>query len=114
MRVQLVFVPPGNGETDYQMQFELPAVPQAGDYISIVRDGSVGAETFIVRRTIWGLSYPKTDSSFARNDEHGTATDIWVECEFARSGFMSEQHKRACNGYEARGHIVPEHEATAY
>lgn len=114
MKVRLVFVPPGGGEADYQLQFELPSVPQPGDYISIVRDAATGAETFTVRRTMWGLSYPASGGYTSSEQEHGHATDIWVECEFARGAFMTKEHGRACDGYEARGLTVPEHEATAY
>ena len=63
---------------------------------------------------MWRLSYPKTESFLATEHEHEKATDIWVECEFARGAFMSEAHKWACDGYDARGFVVPEHEATAY
>lgn len=114
MKVRLVFVPPGGGEADYQLQFELPAVPQAGDYISVLRDGASGAETFIVRRTIWQLSYPQSTSASAPEHEHGKASTIWVECEFARGAYMTDAHKAACDSYEAKGFAVTEHEATAY
>jgi hypothetical protein len=114
MKVVLIFVPPGGGEADYQLRFELPSVPQAGDYISIMRDGAGGTETFIVRRTIWDLTYPKTESFAAKDGEHGTTKNIWVECEFARGFHMTENHKRACNSYEARGYKIPEHDNTAY
>lgn len=114
MKVQLIFVPPGGGEADYQLQFDLPAVPQTGDYISVLRDEADGYETFIVRRTIWELSYPKTDRSASNENEHGKPLKIWVECEFARGAYMTEAHKRACATYETRGFKVPEHEATGY
>ncbi|MDR7126612.1 hypothetical protein J2X53_003454 [Pseudorhodobacter sp. 4114] len=114
MKVRLIFVPPGGGEADYQLQFELPAIPQTGDYISILRDEEVGYETFIVRRTIWELRYPASQGVSASEHEHGTASTIFVECEFARGAFSSDNHKRACDAYEARGFKVPEHEATAY
>ena len=53
MKVSLLFVPPGGGETDYQLEFELPAPPQPGDYISVRREDTkdLGTEDFIVRRT---------------------------------------------------------------
>ena len=35
MKVHLAFVPPGGGETDYAIEFDMPAIPRAGDYISI-------------------------------------------------------------------------------
>ena len=119
MRVTLVFVPPGGGEADHQMPFELPSIPQVGDYIAIMLEGKpeeaeLGYETFIVRRTIWELKYPKTGSSIVQAGEHGVPGTIWVECEFARSGMMSESHKKNCDMYAGRGLTVPEQDATAY
>jgi hypothetical protein len=60
MKATLVFVPPGGGEADYSLQFDLPAVPQPGDYISVTRPGQEGYEDFIVRRARWVLSYPSS------------------------------------------------------
>ena len=114
MRVHLVFVPPGGGEKDYGMDFELPSAPQAGDYISIVRDDGTGDRTFIVRRTYWQLAFPSKEAAESVSDPHGTETTIMVECEFARGYFNSESHKRACDSYEAKGYAVPKLEATAY
>ena len=116
MKVSLVFVPPGGGEADYQLEFELPSVPQAGDYISVIRDGatSPGYETFLVRRTIWELKYPKSSSGLATNGEHGTVSTIWVECEFARGMMMTPEHEKACATYAARGYAVPKLDETAY
>jgi hypothetical protein len=114
MKVRLIFVPPGGGEADYQLQFELPAIPQTGDYISILRDQEVGYESFIVRRTIWELQYPASKGVTADDGSHGTPSTIYVECEFARAAFSSENHKKACDSYEARGFKVPDQEATAY
>jgi hypothetical protein len=58
MKMTLVFVPAGGGEADYQLDFDLPSVPQPGDYVSIRRPDAQGTVDFIVRRTWWasGLS----------------------------------------------------------
>jgi hypothetical protein len=92
MKVNLSFVPPNGGETDYSIPFELPEIPRAGDYISITRPTQLGAETFIVKRTWWNLEF---------NDavETGILKEIWVECEFAVSPFSSDSHKRTCENY---------------
>lgn len=52
IKARLIFVPPGGGESDYGLHFELPEIPRPGDYITITR-GSSSPETedFIVRRT---------------------------------------------------------------
>jgi len=51
LKATLAFVPPGGGEADYHLEFELPSVPPPGDYISIVRSAQRGTEDFVVRRT---------------------------------------------------------------
>jgi hypothetical protein len=67
VKVRLVFVPPGGGEADYSLDFELPGIPQKGDYVSIKRPGQQGTIDFIARRSWWHLDYPSdemyTDSS---------------------------------------------------
>ena len=95
MKINLSFVPPNGGETDYSLRMELPEIPRAGDYISIFRDGTSGTEDFIVKRTWWQLSY--TDGEIA-----GSVKEIWVECEFAQGDCSSEAHKRACESYQAK------------
>jgi hypothetical protein len=115
MFVRLVFVPPGGGEADYQLQFDLPAVPQKGDYISVMRAGTgdLGYETFIVRRTMWELKYPAAEGPFAAEDEHGHGS-VWVECEFARGAMMCPSHERVCAAFARAGFAVPEQEETAF
>ena len=93
MKINLSFVPPNGGETDYSMPFELPEIPRAGDYISIGRPNQSGAETFIVKRTWWNLEFNDTV------EKTGILKEIWVECEFAVSPISSDNHKRACENY---------------
>ncbi|ARU23662.1 hypothetical protein RSSE_c3279 [Ralstonia solanacearum] len=94
MKVFLVFVPPGGGEADYQLEMEMPAVPQAGDYITVTRPGQTGSEDFIVRRTWWRFEFDDAAKV-------GKTAGIAVECEFAEAPFSSEAHKRACKRYKA-------------
>jgi hypothetical protein len=112
MKATLTFVPPGGGEQDYMLDFELPGVPQPGDYITIQRPGIPGTEDFIVRRTWWHLSY--SDNKLVSTSEeprvYGEATSIVVECEFARGMFSSDAHKRACAMYKG----VKDFEASGY
>jgi hypothetical protein len=91
IRATLVFVPPGGGEADYSLDFDLPAVPQPGDYVSIVRGDRNPAhyEDFIVRRTWWHLEYP--DSALGGSRE-GSLDDVVVVIEGDRvpdSGALS-------------------------
>jgi hypothetical protein len=49
MRVRLVFVPPGGGETEYTLDVEAPAVPHEGDYVCVrrpVRVGTTSSRTY--------------------------------------------------------------------
>lgn len=95
MKVRLMFVPTGGGEIDYSLDFELPAIPQPGDYITVQRDGESGTEDFIVRRTWWYLKYPHgAVVGRAQGDEKGSVREIGVECEFATGPYSSESHKR--------------------
>jgi hypothetical protein len=102
MKMELNFVPPGGGETDYTMDVDLPAVPRPGDYISVSGfDPDVmpsgGTRDFIVRRTWWYIQIRSGE------DAVGKPTTTVIECEFARGLVSSEDHKRACDIYDERG-----------
>jgi len=108
VKVFLSFVPPGGGEVDYEAEFELPGVPQQGDYISIVEPEGPGTRDFIVRRTWWGLKFAD------RGEQPGTLRKLVAECEFALSGGASESHKRACEGYKRGGRPIKEFDESCY
>jgi hypothetical protein len=42
IKVSLVFVPPGGGEAEYGLDFEMLSVPRLGDYVSVQRDDRAG------------------------------------------------------------------------
>jgi len=93
VNVTLTFVPPGGGEADYCLDFELPSIPQPGDHISIMRPSADGTADFIVKRTWWNLS--------ADNDGgNSQLNSITVECEFAEGLTSSTQHKQSVDAYE--------------
>ena len=97
MKARLVFVPPGGGEADYSLLFDLPGVPQAGDYISIQRGEETGTEDFIVRRTWWHLNTPEIRATVIGDDERmGEVAVLVVECEFAVGHNSHADHKAAC------------------
>ncbi len=115
MKATLTFVPPGGGEADYHLDFDLFAAPQPGDYICIDRADpeNPGTEDFIVRRTWWYLKYP--DSGDLDGPEIvGSVTSLIVECELARGPFSSEGHKKNCKIYTARGKRPQEFQASTY
>jgi len=96
MLVRFGFVPPGGGETDFSLEFNLPELPREGDYICINRPGQTGNEDFIVRRVWWNLETVGDASG------PGKVTAIQVECEFAVSDFSSESHAQVSKGYGAK------------
>jgi hypothetical protein len=108
MKIRLCFIPPGGGKPDYSLAFDLPAIPQPGDYISVRRpakraDEMPGTYDFIVKRTRWGLSYPDNDLyTEADDDTRGEVNEIVVDCEFALGYWSCEEHKRAVTGYANR------------
>ena len=136
MKVTLVFVPPGGGETDYSLDFDLPAVPRTGDYICIRRPGGeVGQEEFIVRRSWWSLVYPVSgDSSrsivklklgsipagatVANESPNpppvGSLSQLVVECEFALGPYPTDGHKRSCEIYKQRKGSLKEFDNSVY
>lgn len=114
MLVRLVFVPPGGGEADYSMDFELPAIPRAGDYITIRRGEKPKTEDFLVRRTWWYLRYPETEGFSAKEGEHGEFYQAAVECEFAIGPFSTEDHTNACHRYKNKTGHLREFDATMY
>lgn len=115
MKVTLTFVPPNGGEQDYQLSFELPSIPQQGDYISITRPDSEGTFDFIVRRTWWHLEYPENALyGSSSNPVHGAVGSIVVECEFAKGGFSNQDHLSSCEMYRVRTGVLKEFEASGY
>lgn len=115
MKVSLTFVPPGGGEADYGLDFDLPAVPQPGDYISVRRPGEIGTSDFIVKRAWWGLSYPTSESDLSTNhNRKGSLNSIVVECEFAKGPYSTPSHTRACESYQVRKGKSLKFEETAY
>ena len=112
MEATLVFVPPGGGDPEYSLQFELPSVPQPGSYISITRpDQQVGTEDFIVRRSLWHLEHPTTGAY--GEGETGTMRELSVQCEFARGPYSSDEHRRTCDAFEQTGREVQSFETSA-
>ena len=106
MKVTLTIVPPGGGEGEFTLDFDMPGIPQQGDYISVYRPGQMGTEDYIVRRTWWVLDFPSTEAIQPEgNVTVGTTKSFYVECEIARGIFSSEEHSRTCDAYESSGKL---------
>jgi hypothetical protein len=118
MRIRLVAVPPGGGEADYSLEMECPAVPQVGDYITVMREYAnsapdqdhVGTEDFIVRRVRWGFTWPDNGQHYHTSGQEpvGEVDVIVVECEMAIGAYSSPAHKAGA------GQAAQHHEASAY
>ncbi|MBC7527929.1 MAG: alpha/beta hydrolase [Chthonomonadaceae bacterium] len=89
MKATLIIVPPGGGKYLYSLDFELPAIPQVGDYISVRRPGQEGTEDFIVRRNWWELQYPNL---VGEGSGVGKVNFLLVECELAKGINSNPSH----------------------
>jgi hypothetical protein len=103
MLVHLSCFPPGSGESEYTLAFDMPALPRERDYISVVRPDQIGSEDFIVRRVNWVLEFPKTAPTGSGDGPTGKILNVYIEGEFAESAFSSAEHKRALEGFAAGG-----------
>ena len=106
IRVRLNFVPAGGGELEYGMTMDMPTLPRAGDYISVLRVGiddqkqeDKGSNDFLVRRVMWDCEYPDDGLSSHKvgTEPIGRVTQVYVECEFTLGPFSSESHKQTAN-----------------
>jgi hypothetical protein len=106
MKVAFSVVPPGGGESDYSFNYEMPAIPSAGDYV-FVQDSEVGAggavwAAFIVRRRwFWPGAKPEDEN-------------ILVEVEPARYYLESDKHKATCDSYAKKGKPLQEIQNSCY
>lgn len=96
MRVEFVFTPKEGEEADHGQAFEMPGMPQKGDYMTITRPGQAGAASFIVRRVHWMLDYPgPATARCGARPVTGTTNSVIVECEFEPGPYSFEEHKPA-------------------
>lgn len=100
MKVTVVIVPPGGGEAQYSLPFELPGIPQPGDYISVFRPNQSGSEDFIVRRTWWTLEYPETHPVVTGEGPSGKLLNAYVESEISLGPNPSERHRKSAESYQ--------------
>ena len=81
MEVELEFVPPGGGPVEYSLIIDFPALPRAGDQLSIRRppdqtDLFAGTIDFIVRSVRWELEYPDNEIYEDPTDPNVGQTEI--------------------------------------
>ncbi|WP_370221276.1 hypothetical protein [Qipengyuania sp.] len=84
---------------DYSLDFQTPALPRVGDYLSIQRPDHPPpyGEDVIVRRIWWRFDHPTTDG-FVEKPETGTLKEILVECDPALSPYSSDQWRKHNQG----------------
>lgn len=116
MLATFVFVPPGGGEADYALEFEIPFVPNPGDYIQIKMGEDEGLCDFIVRRSWWHLHHPAIDKTIVNSGKEvkGTTRGLMIECEYSKSPNSSASHIRAISASQNPGHPLKEFESTAF
>jgi hypothetical protein len=82
IRFVVVVREPGALGPDYSLEFEAPALPREGDYLSVQRPDHERpfGEDMIVAKVWWRLSYPGTEPVVFDSGEVGSLDEIFVEC----------------------------------
>lgn len=95
----------GRLKPDYSLKFDLPAIPAAGHYISISRQGEAEpwGEDLVVRKVWWRLKHPETEGFSTGQEKVGSVTEIYVECDVAEGPWSSDQWMKVVKGARSRG-----------
>jgi hypothetical protein len=103
MNATLVFYPTGSDRWEYSLEFELPGVPNVGDYVSVQRTGQNGTEDFVVRGCWWELEHP-TNQTGSPPNRQGSVQFLHVKCEAVLGPRSTPGHqdwcRRAADGKE--------------
>lgn len=102
---------PGDTKVDYSLNFNLPALPQPGDYISVHRSDTktVHTEDFVVRHVWWMLETPETRAVTPAGEERsGSVTEVMVECEMALGPYATDHWREMMQRFKSRGIAVEE------
>lgn len=75
---------PESEEMECSVSLRMPAVPQAGDHVQILRKGKVGAEYFVVRNTRWNINENEQEEPWLQS--------VWVTAEYAAGPNAHEAH----------------------
>lgn len=93
---------------EYSINFALPALPRAGDYISVYRpDSPTHTEDLVVRKVWWHLRYDDV-SGFGDSDEPmvGRVREIMVECDQAIGPYARDHWRDGLERHEERGNVI--------
>jgi hypothetical protein len=112
MRVTIVVREVGRLKPDYSLDFELPEVPHAGDYISVQRPDKPEpyGEDLIVQKVWWRLKHAETAGFGSDPPKIGGLTEIMVECAQAIGPYSSDQWRDTLTAKRANGAEIPEFE----
>ena len=101
IKVCIVIREPGRTKPDYRLDFNLPALPRKGDYISVQRPDkqSPWGEDMIVQEIWWRLDHPETKSISSEKPKSGSVNEIMIECEPATSPYSSDNWKKYVEGH---------------
>ena len=112
MQIVVVIREAGSLKPDYSLEFDLPAIPRQGDYISIQRPNLPWpfGEDLIVRQIWWRLKYPETRAVGEASEKAlGNTDEIIVECEPAIGPWSSDKWRASLENHCCEGKI-PEFE----
>jgi hypothetical protein len=107
MKVVVIVREVGQLKPDYSLDFDLPAVPKSGDYISIQRPDKPKpyGEDLIVKQVWWRLEHPETAGYGSGQPKIGKAEEIYVECEPAIGPWSSDQWRDSLERQRERGEV---------
>lgn len=96
----------GNTQPDYSLEFDLPALPRQGEYLSVQRPDTPEpyGEDLVVRQVWWRLNHPMTSAGETEERAVGNVTEIYVECEPAVGPWSSDAWKRGLSASVESGH----------
>lgn len=115
MKFTVVIREIGRTSPDYSLDFEAPALPTVGSYISIERpDIDTGhTEDLIVRHVWWRLHHPET-GGFATEPKVGSLVEIIVECDQAIGPQSRDQWRASLEAARQRGIQVEEFDISRF
>lgn len=104
IRIVVVVREFGRLKPDYSLEFDVPAVPREGEYISVQRPDHERpfGEDMIVRKVWWRYFHPQTAGvETGQNRKIGRLDEVFVECEAAIGPYSSDDWRRGFEGRDA-------------
>jgi hypothetical protein len=107
MKVCIFVREAGGLKPDFSLEFDLPAIPKPGDYVSIQRPDEPApyGEDMIVEQVWWRLKHMVTAAFESQPREAGTVAEIVVECSPAIGPWSSDKWKDSLKDGRERGDV---------